>query len=425
MKKTLIRNGYLIDPGSRLEGFYDLLIENNKIERIEKDIKYSKNVNIIDGKNKYIVPGFIDLQVNPGNSIEYISDILPFCGITTPLVMPCNVLGKPFLTYYEGLENMLKSCEGLRVNIANAISIEPPDTGGHETYMQLAVDMDSIEERVLELIQLGVTAVGEVVLPLGGLAHISSDMSREFLDRLLDVTEKYDMPILLHTGAGINGIKEAVEVSKGRRLHICHIGSTCSQDNIHEAITLISRNENITSDTHLSEVAGSNSKESKLVIDYYNKGEVVNIDKDTLKITTVRNLETANPPYYYNKVNLFENNITCALSERINAIESDDLGDGIRARILLKNFFRLVNSTEMEHIKVKFIKKLVKKLTYNPAQILNIDRGILKEGSYADIVLLDLENEKVDTVLVNGEIVLDNGKLTDNKPGKRIEFKSK
>lgn len=78
MKKTLIRNGYLIDPGSRLEGFYDLLIENNKIERIEKDIKYSKNVNIIDGKNKYIVPGFIDLQVNPGNSIEYISDILPF-----------------------------------------------------------------------------------------------------------------------------------------------------------------------------------------------------------------------------------------------------------------------------------------------------------------------------------------------------------
>ena len=151
----------------------------------------------------------------------------------------------------------------------------------------------------------------------------------------------------------------------------------------------------------------------------------MNIDKDTLKITTVRNLETANPPYYYNKVNLFENNITCALSERINAIESDDLGDGIRARILLKNFFRLVNSTEMEHIKVKFIKKLVKKLTYNPAQILNIDRGILKEGSYADIVLLDLENEKVDTVLVNGEIVLDNGKLTDNKPGKRIEFKSK
>ena len=68
------------------------------------------------------------------------------CGITTPL--HCLVMfWEPFLTYYEGLENMLKSCEGLRVNIANAISIEPPDTGGHETYMQLAVDMDSIEER--------------------------------------------------------------------------------------------------------------------------------------------------------------------------------------------------------------------------------------------------------------------------------------
>lgn len=420
--KILIKDGYLIDPGNEKEGYYDILISHGKVERIEEDIQYSGNVSIIDGKDKYISPGFVDLQVNPGNTIEYISNILPFCGITTPLIMPCNIKGKPFLTYYKGLQNMLDSCEGLRVNIANAISIEPPDTGGHETYMQLAVDMASIEDRVLEFIGLGVTAIGEVVLPLGGIAHITSDISEMFLDNLLYITDKYSMPVLLHTGLGLNGIKEAVRVSKGRKLHICHVGSTCAQDNIHEALLILSKEDNITSDTHLSEVAGSNSKKSELVIDYFNKGEVVSIDKDTMEIKKVEDLEIANPPFYYNKTNLFENNIISALSEYVDAIESDDLGDGIRARILLKNFFRLVNSTNMEHVKIKMMKRLIKKLTIAPAKILNIKRGTLREDYPADVVLLDLNNECVDTVLVNGEIVLKDGKLTDNKPGKRIIF---
>ncbi|SDZ15628.1 amidohydrolase family protein [Tindallia californiensis] len=424
MKKVLIRGGYLIDPGNKKEGNYDLLVEGDRISKIEKEITVNKEIEVIEADGKFVVPGFVDLQVNPGNTIEYISDILPFCGITTPLIMPCNTYdGIPIIDHYGGLKKMLSICEGLRVNIATAISIEPPDTGGHETYVKLAVPYEKLSSRIEEFIDLGITSVGEVVLPLGGIAHITSDSSEEFLDRLLEETTKYDMPVLVHTGLGLAGIQKSVEITKGRTMHLCHVGSTCSQDSIHKALTLLEDNPHITTDTHLSEVAGSTSRNSKLVMDYFKRGEVVKIDPQDFKVSVPKDINTAKPPFYYNKTNLLENNIICALSERVEAIETDELGDGIRARIMLKNFFRLVNSVALEHAKIKVLGKLIQKLTVNPARILKINRGTLGEGDFADVVILDLVGEKVDTVLVNGETVVFNGQATEKKPGRRILYK--
>lgn len=420
----VIKNGFLLDLANEKIGKYDIEIEKNIIKNIEKNIAINENMEVIDANGKFISSGFIDLQVNPGQGIKEICDILPFVGITTPLIMPCNIKGKTFLDYYNGLENALKESHGQKVNVANAISIEPPDTGAHETYIQLSVEMDKIKERVKELKDLNVTALGEVVLPLGGIAHITSNMSNEFLDKLLDVSEIEDIPVLLHTGLGLNGIKEAINISKGRNLHICHVGSTVSQDSIHEALSKITINKNITCDTHLSEVAGSNSKNSQLVQEYFKKGEVLSLDSKTLKARIIKDLENENPPFYYNKINLFENNVICTMSDEVDAIESDDLGDGVRAKIMLKNFFKIVKSVSIEHSRLKLMCKLIKKMTYNPAKILKLNkRGSIKTGNYADIVIFDLDKEKIETVFVNGEIVLKDGSLTENNPGIRILYK--
>jgi len=424
MNKKLIKEGFLVDPGNKRIGMYDLLIEGEKVIKVEEEIKIDNGIEVINAKGKYIVPGFIDLQVNPGNTIEYIADILPFCGITTPLVMPCNTFsGIPLIDYYGGLKNMLEICEGQSVNIATAISIEPHDTKGHETYASLAVPYERLSERIEEFIEYGITAIGEVVLPLGGIAHIESNISQEFLDRLLEKSILYDIPVLLHTGAGLQGVQTAVETAAGRRLHICHVGSTVSKDSIYEAIKLLEDNPNITTDTHLSEIAGSTSKSSGLVLEYFKRGEVVKIDPETLQVEVQKNIDTAVPPFYYNKEKVFENNIICTLSDRIDAIESDELGDGIRAKFMLKNLFNIVNIVSLEHVKIKLLAKLVEKLTVNPAKILGINRGTLGEGDFADVLLLDLDNRIIDTVLVNGEKVVWQKKLTGLKPGKRIRYK--
>jgi N-acyl-D-aspartate/D-glutamate deacylase len=74
-------------------------------------------------------------------------------------------------------------------------------------------------------------------------------------------------------------------------------------------------------------------------------------------------------------------------------------------------------------------------MTSLPAQILGLrDRGLLREGAWADVVVLDLDAVRdeatpldphrypsgVDHVLVNGVFVVDGGKLTGALAGKVI-----
>jgi N-acyl-D-aspartate/D-glutamate deacylase len=81
---------------------------------------------------------------------------------------------------------------------------------------------------------------------------------------------------------------------------------------------------------------------------------------------------------------------------------------------------------------------IIRSQTSLPAQIMNWeDRGWIKEGYKADIVVLDLKNiqtrtsisnphvysEGVKYLLINGELVLSNGQWTEKLPGKVIKLK--
>ena len=69
--KILIRNGYILDPESKREGKYDVLVEGDKIIKVEAQITDDAE-QVIDASNCYVMPGFIDLHVHlrdPG--LEY------------------------------------------------------------------------------------------------------------------------------------------------------------------------------------------------------------------------------------------------------------------------------------------------------------------------------------------------------------------
>lgn len=57
--RKLIKNGYLLDKGSNLHEIYDILIENDKILLIEKNIQEEVD-EIIDAKECIVIPGLID-----------------------------------------------------------------------------------------------------------------------------------------------------------------------------------------------------------------------------------------------------------------------------------------------------------------------------------------------------------------------------
>ncbi len=63
MMKILIKNGHVIDTLEDIDGKYDILIEDGKIIKIKKEIE-SNEAEIIDAKDKLILPGLIDMHTH-------------------------------------------------------------------------------------------------------------------------------------------------------------------------------------------------------------------------------------------------------------------------------------------------------------------------------------------------------------------------
>ena len=107
--KTLIQNGYVLDPESKREGEFDVLIEDNKIIKVAEQITdYADKV--LDASGCYVMPGFIDLHVHlrdPGleykETLETGGKAAARGGVTTICAMPNT---KPVVDNGEKVEDV-------------------------------------------------------------------------------------------------------------------------------------------------------------------------------------------------------------------------------------------------------------------------------------------------------------------------------
>ena len=136
---------------------------------------------------------------------------------------------------------------------------------------------------------------------------------------------------------------------------------------------------------------------------------------------------------------MYEEDIKCALNYPESVIGSDN--------------FAIPAGMESNHPRhvccfpymiEKFVNKdkrvslpeMISKMTWKTAKIFGIkDRGLIKEGNWADIVIFDAENIKsnmdykkpeakpsgISQVVVNGVIAYENEKATEIRPGKVLE----
>ena len=242
----LIKNGRVINPATKMDEVADVLIEDDKVLEIQKDID-SKADQVIEADGCYVMPGFIDMHVHfrdPG--LEYKEDIFTGMaaaahgGYTSVLCMPNT---KPVADNPDVIEYVHRKAKS-----GNCIKVYQV---GAVTKGQQGKELAQIEE----MVKAGCPAISE-----DGKSVMDSNIYRE----AMKIAARLDIPVLAHcedinlvNGGVMNldakskecdmpGISNAVEdiivardillaKETGAQLHLCHCSTKDSVRMVKEA----------------------------------------------------------------------------------------------------------------------------------------------------------------------------------------------
>lgn len=385
--RILIKGGHVVDPKNKIDGPMDILIENDRIKKIGKSL-VEKADQEINAKGKIVCPGLIDVHVH---------------------------LRQPGYEYKETIETGLRAAlKGGFTGVCpmpntNPIADRRSDMEfqiGESRRLALAhvwpVGAVTLKEEGKELTEFG-------ELKKGGAVALSDDgrpvSDSNILRRALEYAKKFDLVIMVHcqdeglfcggcmnegfvsTKLGLPGIpveSESVEVARdiqladltGGRLHFCHISGKKSLDLIRQAKAQGSR---VTAETcphyfHLTEESVLHYNTNAKMNPPLRTKEDVDAVKRSLTDGTIDVISTDHAPH--------------AESEKDAEFDRAPFGIiGLETSLALS--LRLVEE------KVISLSELVTKMSLKPAEILNIDRGHLSEGAYADVTIFDSKAEWV------------------------------
>lgn len=124
----IIKQGYCVDPLNKIEGVFDILIKDSSIREVSKSISV-KGEDIIDAKNKIVMPGLIDMHVHlrePGREdIETIASGTAAAvagGITSVCPMPNTLIAMDNQESIRRLKGIIKKDAATSVFIVGAIT---------------------------------------------------------------------------------------------------------------------------------------------------------------------------------------------------------------------------------------------------------------------------------------------------------------
>ncbi|MDO9001199.1 MAG: dihydroorotase [Bacteroidota bacterium] len=446
MKKLLIKNATLVNEGSIF--ISDVLISNNRIERIAKSITLEhKNNEVIEAEGLYLLPGMIDDQVHfrePGltykASLYSESKAAIAGGITSFMDMPNTIPNTLTLELLEEKYQLAQKNSLANYSFfmgINKFNLEEALRINNETVCGLSDDglyFDN-DEGILAnypdfLAELFSKTNSLVALHCEDDAIIKSAFN--FYDKLHegDISVKYH-PLIRSNNACVTATKRVILLAEkfNTRLHILHVSTLNETDFFRTDLPL--REKRITGEACVHHLWFSDEDYLKLGNKIkWNPSIKTREDKDgllkALKEKKLDIIATDHAPH--------------TLSEKegkyINAKSGGPLVQHALPLML-----------ELYHQGKISLEDIVEKTSHNVAEIYRIkDRGYLREGYFADMVIVDLNKSwissqdailykcewspfdnvlfksKIIKTFVNGNLIFDNGTFNENIKGKRLAF---
>ena len=444
MQNYLIKNTCIINEGTRFYG--DLLIKNGRIEKIAAAISLPENCIEIDGSNQYLIPGAIDDQVHfrePGlthkATIYTEAKAAVAGGVTSFMEMPNT--NPPVFTqklleakYKIGKETSLANYSFFmgtsNDNLDEILKTneKKKDVCGVKIFMgsstgNLLVDNPMLLEKIFEGSELLIaTHCEEERIIKANLAALTATKK---------ILEPSDHPIIRNEEACFESSFKAIQLAKkfNSRLHILHISTEKELQLFSNMIPV--KDKLITSEVCVHHLHFTSD-------DYERLGNQIKCNP-AIKAP-------------HNKKALWEG----LLDDRLDIIATDHAPhtwaekqeDYVHAHAGLPLVQHPI-SLMLHYVKEGkiSIEKVVEKMSHAVADCFQIkERGYIREGYYADLVLVNMNQSytvtkenilykcgwsplegfvfraTITNTFVNGHLVYGNGQFNESKQGMRLQF---
>mgnify|MGYP005622736515 FL=1 len=442
MNSYLIKNATIVNEGSSFVG--DLLVENGIIKKIGSSIT-TNSMTVIDASGKYLIPGLIDDQVHfrePGlthkATIDSESRAAVAGGITTFIEMPNTV---PQATNQQLLQDKFNIAEktsfanysfmfgGTNDNLEELLKTDPKTVAGIKLFLgsstgNMLVDNLEVLEKIFSSTKLIISV------------HCEDEetIKKNTAEHKAQYGEHIPIelhPVIRSEEACYLSSSRAIELAKktGARLHVFHVSTAKETTLFRNDIPL--EEKQITSEVCVHHLWFSDQ-------DYKEKGTHI---KWNPAVKTVADRQGLWKALLDDRLDIIAtDHAPHTLEEKSNSYLKAPSGGPLVQHALLALLEKVSE-------KVISIEKLVEKACHNPAIIFQIEnRGFIREGYYADLVLIDLKapqtvckenilykcgwspfegttfSSSVTHTFVNGVLMYHEGVFNNEVKGKRITF---
>ena len=439
---TLIKNASIVNQGKIF--ISDLLIEDERIKQISERIDVNSDIEI-DATGKYLFPGIIDDQVHfrePGlthkANIYTESKAAIAGGITSYMEMPNT---NPQTLTQELLEQKFKIAEEDSLanftffmgvsnnNLEEVLKTDPKTVGAIKIFMGSSTgDMLVDDRKVLEEIFSKTPMLIAVHCEDENIIQENIAKAKEIFGEEVPISEH---PNIRSEEACFKSSSFAVELAKkhNSRLHVFHLSTEKEIKLFDNTIPLSEKR--ITAEVCIHHLWFDES-------DYQEKGTLIKWNPSVKKKSDQKALFQA---LLDNKLDVIaSDHAPHTLEEKKNPYFKSPSGGPLVQHTLLAmlEFYKNGKIT---------LEKVVEKMCHNPAICFQIeDRGFVKEGFFADLVLVDLEkswevtkenilykcgwspfegqnfHSTITHTFVNGHIAYEYGSFDESTKGQRLKF---